>query len=77
MMLDGVDLVGGGVAAFARQLPLEFVGPRAARDVDVTPAQVATGLQGRRRRRRRRGAVDDDAGGKQLRVLRGAEARPL
>lgn len=66
MVLDGVQLVGGGVAALARQRPLGVVGPRAARDVDVAPTEVAAALQGWRGGR---GAVDDDARREEVRVL--------
>lgn len=67
VVLDGVQLVGGGVAALARQLPLGVVGPRAAGDVDVAPAEVAAALQGRRGGG---DAVDDDARREEVGVLR-------
>lgn len=72
MVFDGVQLVGGGVAALARQLPLRVVGPRAARDVDVAPTEVAAAFQGRRGGR---DAVDDDARGEEVRVLRQVRRR--
>lgn len=67
MVLDGVQLVGGGVAALARQLLLGVVGPRAARDVDVAAAQVAAAFEGRRRRG---DAVYDNTGREKFCVLR-------
>ena len=66
VVLDGVQLVGGGVAAFARQLCPGVVGAGAAGDVDVAAAQVAASFEGRRRRG---DAVDDDARREKLRVL--------
>lgn len=66
-MLDGVQLVGGRVAALARQLPLGVVGPRAAGDVDVAPAEVPAAFQGWRGGG---DAVDDDARREEVRVLR-------
>lgn len=68
MVLDGVQLVRGRVAALARQLPLGVVGPRAARDVDVAAAEVAAAFQGRRGRGGE-DAVDDDARRQKVRVL--------
>lgn len=66
-MFDGVQLVRGGVAAFARKLPLWVVGPRAARDVDVATAEMAASFEGRRRRR---DAVYDNTWRQKVRVLR-------
>ena len=46
MLFDGVQLVGGRVAAFAGQLSLGVVRPEAAGDVDVAATQVTAPLQG-------------------------------
>lgn len=46
MLLDGVQLVGGGVATLAGELLLGVVGTAAAWDVDVAPAQVTAAFQG-------------------------------
>lgn len=67
MVFDGVQLVGGRVAALARQLSLGVVGPGAAGDVDVAPAEVAAAFQGWRGGGH---AVDDDAWGEEVRVLK-------
>lgn len=67
MVLNGVQLVGGGVAALTRELFLGVVGPRAAWDVDVAAAQMAASLEGRRGRRN---AVYDDTRGQKICVLK-------
>lgn len=74
MVFDGVQLVGGGVAALARKLLLGVVGPRAARDVDVAPAEMAASFEGRRRRR---DAVYDNTWGQQVCVLRDGGGQPV
>lgn len=66
-MFDGVQLVRGGVAALARELPLGVVGARAARNVDVATAEVTASFEGRRGRRN---AVYDDTRRKKVRVLK-------
>lgn len=71
-MFDGVQLVRGGVAALARELPLRVVGARAARDVDVAPTQVAAAFEGGRGRG---DAVDDDARREEVRVLKQAQRK--
>lgn len=72
MVFNGVQLVGGRIAALAWKLPLGVVGPRAARDVDVAPAEVAAAFQGRRGGGN---AVDDDAWREEVRVLKQAKRR--
>lgn len=69
-MFDGVQLVRGGVAALARELPLGVVDARAARDVDVTAAEVTAAFEGRRGRRN---AVYDDTWREKIRVLKDTE----
>lgn len=66
MVFDGVQLVGGRVAALSGEGLLGVVRPGAARDVDVAPAEVAASLE---RQRGGRDAVDDDTGGEEVRVL--------
>lgn len=48
VLLDRVQFVGGGVASFARQLLFGVVACTGTGDVDVTPAEMAAALQGRR-----------------------------
>lgn len=72
VMFDGVQLVRGGVAALAWELPLRVVGPRAARDVDVAPTQVPAAFEGRRGGG---DAVDDDARREKVRVLKQVERK--
>lgn len=67
VMFDGVQLVRGGVAALARELPLGVVGARAARDVDVTAAEVTASFEGRRGRRN---AIYDNTWREKVRVLK-------
>lgn len=49
MLLDGVQFVGGGVAALAGQLFFGVIGTAAAWDVDVAAAQVTAAFQGQTR----------------------------
>lgn len=71
MVFDGVQLVGGRVAAFAWKLSLGVVGPWAAGDVDVAAAEMAASFEGRRGGRR--AAVDDDTRREEVCVLRDRE----
>lgn len=67
VVFDGVQLVRGRVAALAWKLSLGVVGPRASRDVNVAPAEVAASFEGRRGRR---DAVYDDTWREEVGVLR-------
>lgn len=67
MVFDGVQLVRGGVTAFAWKLLLGVVRPRAVRDVNVAAAEMAASFKGRRGRR---DTVYDDTRRKKFCVLR-------
>lgn len=51
VLFDGVELVGGGVAAFAGQLFFGVVRTAGARNVYITAAEVPTALQSQTRAR--------------------------
>lgn len=72
MVFDGVQLVRGRVTALAWKLSLGVVRPRAARDVDVAPTEVAAAFEGWRGGGN---AVDDDARREKVRVLKQAERK--
>lgn len=67
MVFDGVQLVGGRVAALAGKLSLGVVGSRAARDVNVAPTEVTAAFEGWRGGGN---AVDDNAWREEVRVLK-------
>lgn len=72
MVFDGVQLVRGGVAAFAWKLLLGVVRPRAVRDVNVAAAEMAASFEGWRGRR---STVYDDTRRKKFCVLRERDER--
>lgn len=67
VLLYCVQLVGGGVASLTWQLPLGVVTCTGTWDVDVTAAEVAAALQGRRRRSM--STVDNDTRREEVLIL--------
>lgn len=69
VLLECVQFVGGGVAPFARQLLLGVIACSGTGDVDVTAAEMAAALQGRRGRPM--AAVHSNSRRKEVLVLSG------